>query len=77
MEQLDYILSVVAVLLVLVPMLVLFTNRITRLETKMDCLLSWIIEIDPTSKVTTEDIKNKREEMIKQIEPLLNGNCRK
>lgn len=74
MEQLDFLISVIGILIVVVPLFILFTNRITRLETKMDCLLSWIIEIDPTDKISTKEIHDKREEMKKRIEPLINGN---
>lgn len=74
MDQLEYVLSIIAIIIVLVPLIYNFTNRVTRLETKLDCLLSWVIEIDPTSNLDTLQMKHKRDILRKQIENQLNGN---
>jgi hypothetical protein len=74
MEIVDLVISGFSIAIPIIIFLTALLQRLTKLETKFDCLLMWVLEIDPTNGSTAPEIKRKRKVLKKQIEDTLNGN---
>lgn len=75
MDQLEFILAILGMLTPVIIFSITMVLRLIRLETKFDCLLMWVIEIDPAESKDPIKYKHKRDELKKQIEKQVNGNA--
>lgn len=74
LETLELVISFIAIAVPIVFFLYSLIQRLASLETKFDCLLIWVLEIDPTENITDLQMRIKRETLKKEIEKQLNGN---
>jgi hypothetical protein len=74
LETLELVISSIAIAIPIVFFLYSLIQRLTSLETKFDCLLMWVLEIDPTENISDLQMKIKRDQLKKQIESKINGN---
>jgi hypothetical protein len=75
MEIVDLVISGFSIAIPIIIFLTALLQRLTKLETKFDCLLMWVLEIDPTQNIDDIQMKHKRDKLKKQIEETLNGDA--
>lgn len=73
LEQTEILLYFLGVLIPLCLFFFSFTNRITALETKLNCLLEWEICLEPGEDKDVHATKSERKRLKKEIEKHLNG----
>lgn len=74
-ELADILISIIAIGVPVIIFLYALLQRLAVLETKFDCLLMWVLEIDPTQNIDDIQMKHKRDKLKKQIEETLNGDA--
>lgn len=75
MVDFEIIIPAIAVTVSIIIFLITLIQRLSVLETKFDCLLIWVLEIDPTNGTGDKVMKLKRQHLKKQIEDTLNGDA--
>jgi len=71
--ELEIAIAIVGMAFGLIAVIYSMTNRITRLESKMDIFLEWLICIDEDKGKETKQAAYKRAVLKKKAEATLNG----
>lgn len=73
MVDLELIFGFIAIAIPIFIYLDRLSNKIVAVETKMNCMLEWVITVDPTSGDDKETIRSKRNKLKDNIEQIVNG----
>lgn len=76
MDPLDILISAAAIAIPAIVFIITLTNRITKIETKLDWALAWLVCIEDHKNHDTPSIRYRKDVLRHKIEEDLNGNCK-